>query len=134
MVPAFSALTKANDRADARPAFGLVGLTRILLGPALLLIGAAANGQSPDAEGDRAKGRALALEECTACHDVESHRRSPPLLSNAPPFVAVANTEGTTAVSLNAFLENSHKTMPNFVLSPSQQRDVISYILGLRGR
>jgi len=99
-----------------------------------MLIAVAAHGQTPTSNvvGDPAKGRALALEECSHCHLVESRRASPPLLPNAPPFIAIANAKETTAASLSTFLNGPHPTMPNFILSQTQQRDVISYILQLR--
>ena len=111
-------------------AFALARSATVLLLAACALVASAANAQTP--QGDPVKGRAFALGNCTSCHEVESRRASPPMLPNAPPLAAVANAEGTTAMSLRAFLNSSHKTMPNFILSPSQQRDVISYILSLR--
>ena len=93
-----------------------------------------AHGQTPTTNevSNPVNGRRLALEECTLCHVVESHQASPPRLPNAPPFTAIAEAKGTTAISLKAFLNSSHPTMPNFILSPRQQRDVIGYILNLR--
>ena len=112
--------------------FDLARPTHALMVVACLLVACAANGQTPDLQGDPAKGRAFALGNCTACHEVESRRAARPILPDAPPFIAIANANGTTAISLRVFLNSSHKSMPNFILSPEQQDNVISYILSLR--
>ena len=114
------------------PVLGQARVARALLVAACVAVSAAANGQSRSPSGDPASGRTFAFENCAACHEVEDRRPLHPLLPNAPAFVAIANAKGTTAISLSAFLNTSHKTKPNFILSSGQQRDVISYILSLR--
>ena len=106
---------------------------RVLIAAAFLYVTPAAHCQVSNADGDAAKGRAIALEGCTSCHRVESQQRSPPVLPKAPSFAAIARAKGTTAISLKVFLNSSHNNMPNFILSADEQSDVISYILSLRG-
>jgi cytochrome c len=84
--------------------------------------------------GDRAKGRAFALQVCTPCHRVSPDQLSPQRFATAPGFRAIANTRGMTETSLHAFLSSPHPSMPNLILSQKEQDDVIAYILSLRNR
>jgi mono/diheme cytochrome c family protein len=92
----------------------------------------------PDADaqtdGNRAKGRAFALQTCTPCHRVAPDQLSPPRFATAPDFDAIARTRGMTETSLHAFLSSPHPSMPNLILSQREQDDVIAYILSLRKR
>lgn len=97
----------------------------------LALVGATASAQVP---GDPKKGRAFALEVCTPCHVVVENQLSPRRLATAPEFRAIANAKGMTETSLHAFLSTSHPSMPNLILSQTEQDDVIAYILSLRRR
>ena len=94
--------------------------------------GAAA--QTPYAGGDARAGEELALQVCTACHVVAPDQREPRHYQGAPDFVAIANGRAVTATSLAAFLRTPHPSMPNLILSSDEMRDVIAYILSLRGR
>ena len=130
--PQASSMAKTRTIERKSRSFGFAKSVAVPFLTTCLLIAFAARAQTPTATGDPVKGRALALEECIFCHEIKSHRVLPPMLPNAPPFTEIANAKGTTAISLRVFLNSSHKTMPNFILSPYQQRDVISYILSLR--
>jgi hypothetical protein len=37
-----------------------------------------------------------------------------------------------TAIALSAALNTSHRTMPNIVLEPDEQLDIIAYILSIK--
>jgi cytochrome c len=75
-------------------------------------------------------GHRLADAWCTACHKIENNTAG---TSNpAPDFAAVANQPATTALSLKVFLQTSHPTMPNLVLTPAQIDDLANYILSLK--
>jgi len=76
-------------------------------------------------------GRRLALEVCATCHAVlAGQTRS--AVAEAPSFEAVAATPGMTAMALNVWLTaQSHPTMPNIILSPSDVNDVSAYIQSL---
>ena len=77
-----------------------------------------------------AAGRELATRVCAACHKVTPQQRAP--RGNAPSFSAIANMSSTTEISLHVFLATPHANMPNLVLKPQQQDDVIAYILAQR--
>ena len=78
------------------------------------------------------QGRQLALDVCASCHAVRAGETRPPL-TTAPSFQEIADTPGMTAIALSIWLKDqSHPTMPNFVLSSQQVRDVSAYILSLR--
>lgn len=78
-----------------------------------------------------AAGQALATRVCAQCHKVARNQPATPR-SAAPDFAAIANMRSTTEMSLHAFLSSPHPTMPNLILSPEQQDDVIAFILSLR--
>lgn len=84
-----------------------------------------------DIPGDVAAGQALASKECSRCHAIGGREQ---MLQhyNAPSFDDVAAKPQTTAISLRAFLQSSHPTMPDFVLSEAERDNVIAYILSLR--
>ncbi|MBV8614169.1 MAG: hypothetical protein JOY66_10420 [Acetobacteraceae bacterium] len=101
-----------------------------IIGP-LILTGVPASGQP---SGDPAAGKAFALQVCTPCHVVAPDQLSPQRFAVAPDFNAIANTPAMSPMALHAFLSGAHPTMPNLVLSPDEERNVIAYILSLRHR
>lgn len=83
--------------------------------------------------GDLNRGAAVALTTCARCHGV----RRAQLLSPdpmAPNFTNVANTLGMTDRALRVWLQTSHPTMPNVVLTNQERDDVVAYIMSLRSR
>jgi len=82
--------------------------------------------------GHPAAGRSFALQVCTPCHLVAADQISPKRFITAPDFPAIANTLAMTELALHVFLSNPHPTMPNLVLTPQEQDDVIAYIVSLR--
>ncbi|APO77794.1 cytochrome-c domain-containing protein (plasmid) [Rhizobium etli 8C-3] len=95
-----------------------------------VIVGIFATGSAARAQ-DILHGRRLALEVCATCHAVlAGQNRSP--VAEAPSFEAVAATPGMTAMALNVWLTaQSHPTMPNIILSPTDVEDVSAYILSL---
>jgi mono/diheme cytochrome c family protein len=81
--------------------------------------------------GHASRGLALAQQFCAECHAIQKeYARSPN--ANAPRFQAIASTPGMTAMALTAALNTSHLSMPNILLAPDQQADIIAYILSLK--
>ena len=81
--------------------------------------------------GDAAIGSAFALKYCAECHAVkpgEAYSPNP----GAPSFTSVAKTSGMTGRALAVWLDNSHPTMPNFILHAEQRDNVIAYIMSLK--
>ncbi len=76
--------------------------------------------------GDPDAGRRIADSQCTECHGAGLLR------DRAPPFTAIARMPSTTALALAVYLRTSHPNMPNIILSPNEQDDVIAYILSLK--
>ncbi len=95
----------------------------------LALVALRANAQDAEV----AAGHDLARRVCVACHVVDGERPSRPLIAGAPNFRDIANTPGMTAAALRVFLTTTHAKMPNLILKPDEMRDVIAYILSLRG-
>jgi mono/diheme cytochrome c family protein len=104
-------------------------LTRISITTLVFLaLASHAGAQEP---GDSKKGAALAASVCAQCHAVRNgQRRSPNPM--APSFSRVASTPGMTDRALRVWLQTSHPTMPNFILTGEERNDVIAYILSLK--
>ncbi len=47
-------------------------------------------------------------------------------------FPTVAATPGMTPLALTAMLNTSHRSMPNILLSPEDQANLVAYILSLK--
>ena len=84
-----------------------------------------------DVPGDVVAGRALVVKECNECHSVSPDQRAV-RLDAAPGFDEIAAKPQTTAISLRAFLQQSHPTMPNFMLTEAERDNVIAFILSLK--
>lgn len=97
------------------------------------VVGAGPSALSDEVPGDVVAGRELAVKECSECHSISAEQRAM-RLDQAPGFDEVAKKVQTTAISLRAFLQSSHPTMPNFVLNEVERDNVIAYILSLRQR
>jgi mono/diheme cytochrome c family protein len=91
------------------------------------LLGAPAWAQE---HGDVDRGATLAVRVCIACHGVRPGEVSVNPL--APPFVAIAEVRGMSAMALNVALLSSHRAMPNIVLDPQERADIVAYILTLK--
>src|SRR5262245_37722562 len=74
---------------------------------------------------DTVLGRQYAEEVCSACHAINAHEIDS-LVEQATPFQIVADASGMTANALTAWLQTSHPTMPNIVLSDEDMRNVIA--------
>lgn len=90
-------------------------------------------------EGDVEAGRELAREVCAACHPVGPDAGeaveplSLPFEEGLPlAFEDIANAKGVTEAVLDVWLTSTHPTMPDFVLTPEEIRDVVAYILSLK--
>jgi len=92
-------------------------------------------------EGDAEAGQALAVEVCASCHAVLPGEGVDPDPDPLPfqklvplPFEDIANTPGVTETVLTVWLTTSHPTMPDIVLADDERRNVIAYILSLKGQ
>ena len=81
--------------------------------------------------GDTELGRQYAEEVCSACHAIHTHQIDSPV-EQATPFQSVADASGMTPNALTAWLQTSHPTMPNIIMSDEEMRNVIEYILSLK--
>lgn len=71
-------------------------------------------------------GKRIADGQCAECH------ASALVPGRGPAFAAIARMPSTTATALTVYLRTSHPAMPNIILSPAEQDDVIAYILSLK--
>jgi len=82
--------------------------------------------------GNVRQGHQLALDVCASCHAVRAGQTQSPL-ATAPSFEEIAHMPGMTEAALAVWLTaQSHPTMPNFIFSQQQVRNVSAYILSLR--
>jgi mono/diheme cytochrome c family protein len=88
---------------------------------------------------DAARGHAIALSVCSACHVSGSDQPYPPILQQpAPNFTNIARKPGTTDEALRHFISTTHATagdrykMPNPELTDEMVDQVVAYILSLR--
>jgi mono/diheme cytochrome c family protein len=90
---------------------------------------------SPAAGQDGAvdRGRTLALQTCSGCHFVVHGQRRPAAVQ-APTFAAIAASPTASETSLSNFLRTPHPIMPMLILTADETRDVVAYILSLKGR
>jgi mono/diheme cytochrome c family protein len=96
---------------------------------ALSLAGGQAGAQ--ELPGDPEAGAEIAREVCAACHVVADDQMIDPGVG--PSFFEVVEHPATTELSLRAFLQTPHATMPNLMLKPQETDDIISYLLKLKG-
>jgi mono/diheme cytochrome c family protein len=122
----FAGRSHEGDWMRTMPAVALLAV----LG-ALTIAAAIADAQTA---GNARSGRRFALEVCTPCHVVTPDQVSPQRFSIGPDFRTIANTAGMTETALHLFLTHPHPRMPNLILSPQEQDDVVAYILTLRDR
>jgi len=92
----------------------------------------APQGVFADENGDPARGRLYAQDNCASCHAVgaAAAEESPSL--NAPTFREVANTPGFTRIALGAWLHSSHRQMPDFIVEANHIDDIYVYLETLR--
>jgi mono/diheme cytochrome c family protein len=81
-------------------------------------------------EGDASAGSTVARDTCAVCHAIRKGQES--TNANAPAFDKIASVPGMTMIALQATLQTSHKSMPNFILSTEDRRNVAAYILSLK--
>lgn len=83
---------------------------------------------------DPSIGRHLAETVCNECHQIDAAAPRPHREPEAPSFVDIARMPAMTELAIKVFLQTSHPTMPNFVLTPDEIDSVTVYILNLRGK
>lgn len=99
-----------------------------------LMIGVVAwAGTAVAQDGDPAQGRIYAERLCSDCHQI-GPAPEPWTAMPGPPFASVVKTKGMTAMALSVWLQTSHPTMPNLILTPETRADIIAYILSLKKR
>jgi mono/diheme cytochrome c family protein len=78
-------------------------------------------------------GRILAEQKCSACHATGAAAVSP--VPEAPPFTRVAERFGDSelATTISEGLATGHPSMPRWIFSPGEARDLMAYIRSLRG-
>lgn len=102
------------------------------LGWLICTVVAGGHAAAQDLPGDPVTGASLAREVCAKCHLVAEDQMVDPAVG--PSLFEVAEHPATTEMSLRAFLQTPHATMPNLMLTPEETDDVIAYLLTLKGR
>jgi len=81
--------------------------------------------------GHASRGLDLAQRLCAQCHAVQKDAAASPN-PGAPSFQTIASVPGMTSIALAAALNTSHRSMPNILLEPGEQADIIAYILSIK--
>jgi mono/diheme cytochrome c family protein len=81
--------------------------------------------------GDARAGQMFAQLVCADCHAVNPKQTVSPNPRLAT-FETIANTPGVTAIALTAWLQTSHKEMPNIIVPVRDRENLIAYILSLK--
>jgi mono/diheme cytochrome c family protein len=115
----------SNVQAQANGDAGMHGTRLLWLAAALIPFGAHAQ-----EVGDARAGLTFAKQNCAECHAIREGEDASPN-KKAPPFAKVAATSGMNGRALAVWLQTSHPTMPNLVLSPIDRDNVIAYIVSL---
>lgn len=105
-------------------------------------VAAAAQAQSKRGEADVAAGHALAISACTGCHVVAPDQPFKPIWTgppHPPDFKQIANKPNVTAAGLQHHLATlpavpERPGMANRVLTDTQLRDVVAFIMSLRDK
>jgi len=87
----------------------------------------AANAQSSDIS----LGRKLAEVTCSECHQIDAESHNPEARSGAPSFVAIGGMSSMTELAIKVFLQSSHPTMPNIILTRQEIDSIAAYIKSL---
>jgi mono/diheme cytochrome c family protein len=104
-------------------------MQRLTLSFAILI--ATAIGARAEEPGDPQAGFDYAKQVCSKCHAISAE---PSPLPQAPRFRGVADQPGMTGTALRVWMETSHPTMPNIIVSHQDMLNVVAYILSLKGR
>jgi mono/diheme cytochrome c family protein len=110
-----------------------IQVSMILAATALLSCGGA---QAADVSA----GRSVALNVCSACHQVAPDQEFPPFMDPpATPFRTIAQRPDFSARWLSAYIASRHPMsppgeMPNPMLTSEQVGEVAGYILSLRNQ
>lgn len=80
---------------------------------------------------DPSLGRHVAETTCSTCHQIDADSPNPEPRSGAPSFVAISRMASMTELAIKVFLQTSHPTMPNIVLTPDEIDSMAAYIKGL---
>ena len=97
--------------------------------PLIMLFGLAVPGIACAQDIDPTLGRRIVQAECTRCHAIEPGATGPD--PGAPNFTSLARMPSVTDLSLRVFLQSSHRSMPNLVLSEQETSSIIAYLRGL---
>lgn len=84
---------------------------------------------SAQTSGNPAAGRELALQRCSACHNLAD--RSSGVTRGTASFPDIAGMRSSTDVNLRSVLQYEHK--PELLLRRRSVDDLVAFILSLRG-
>lgn len=106
-------------------------MTRLAILRALIawagFVTAAATAQTADPS----IGRRIAETTCRECHQIDSASPNAEPRTGAPSFVAISRMSSMTELAIKVFLQTSHPTMPNIVMTPEEIDSVAAYIKSL---
>ena len=88
-------------------------------------------GPAAAAGGDPLNGRLVVEKWCALCHSLSGVNTDP---DRAPTFEQIANRDGRDRAYLTRIVHEDHFPMTTFRLFEDEKRDVVAFILSLRGK
>jgi cytochrome c len=101
--------------------------------PATCLIAIAGSAFAQQGPASPQRGHELAVRLCTNCHAID-RETSGPMRADIPSFPAIANRPGATAEHLAGRIIAPHPAMPGVPLTAAEIRDIVAYIVALKGK
>ena len=104
----------------------------VMMASACAIIMASSSAAQPRS-GDAARGHELAARLCANCHVVD-RAASRPIQADVPSFSEIANRAGATEEYLAGKIIIPHPAMPGVTLTVTDIRDIVAYIVSLKGK
>jgi mono/diheme cytochrome c family protein len=102
-------------------------MVRGILAGSVLLGVAGCTAAVADRPADAAAGRRVAQAICAECHAIAEGEASL-MPRGGPPFAVIASNPDFSDARLRGFLQDTHRPMPNPLLSWTEREAVIAYI------
>jgi len=122
------------SRANKSHKMGSYARTRlpILIVSFLSVIGLLLNETRAQIKADPKIGRDLAFRLCTACHNVDTERRTTTIFPDVPTFTAIANRPGQSAEAVAGAIVLPHPPMPHVQLTRAEIANLSVYTMSLK--
>jgi mono/diheme cytochrome c family protein len=109
-------------------------MTRSVTWAAIVAVSAGFVASASAQSADPSLGKRLAETVCSACHQTDPASKAPGPNPEAPSFLDISRTPSMSDLAIKVFLRSSHRSMPNFILSPEEIDSLTAYIRSLSNK